>query len=193
MLLLPVLPGSVAPFGGQPTTVCITAILTPSMTPILPSQKFSLESYPWFMTDYALPTFLKEIPDWVKFKELRFINRYDWIAVLFWPLVATFLVNGQHSKPWTGTTDLDVGLGLLLAYCAFIPCHIFGKFTHSYVWKKEIRNRDESRNNWLVSIITFGEGWHNNHHFLPGSARQGFLPGDRPTTTDFGFFLFFGQ
>ena len=31
----------------------------------------------WFMTDYALPTFLKEIPDWVKFKELRFINRYD--------------------------------------------------------------------------------------------------------------------
>ena len=37
----------------------------------------------WFMTDYALPTFLKEIPDWVKFKELRFINRYDWIAVVF--------------------------------------------------------------------------------------------------------------
>ena len=33
----------------------------------------------WFMTDYAVPTFLKEIPDWLKFPELRFINRYDWI------------------------------------------------------------------------------------------------------------------
>ena len=28
----------------------------------------------WFMTDYAVPTFLKEIPDWLKFAELRFLN-----------------------------------------------------------------------------------------------------------------------
>ena len=42
--------------------------------------------------------------------------------------------------------------------------------------KKKYETGDESRNNWFVSIITFGEGWHNNHHFFPGSARQGFLP-----------------
>ena len=35
----------------------------------------------WFMTDYAVPTFLKEIPDWLKFRELRFLNRFDWIPV----------------------------------------------------------------------------------------------------------------
>jgi stearoyl-CoA desaturase (Delta-9 desaturase) len=33
---------------------------------------------------------------------------------------------------------------------------------------------DDSRNNWLLALITFGEGWHNNHHHFPGSARQGF-------------------
>jgi len=34
--------------------------------------------------------------------------------------------------------------------------------------------RDNSRNNWLLALLTFGEGWHNNHHHFPGSARQGF-------------------
>ncbi len=34
---------------------------------------------------------------------------------------------------------------------------------------------DESRNNFFLALVTFGEGWHNNHHKFPGSARQGFL------------------
>ena len=34
--------------------------------------------------------------------------------------------------------------------------------------------KDESRNNFWVALITLGEGWHNNHHYYPASARQGF-------------------
>jgi stearoyl-CoA desaturase (delta-9 desaturase) len=33
---------------------------------------------------------------------------------------------------------------------------------------------DDSRNNWLLALITMGEGWHNNHHAYQSSARQGF-------------------
>jgi len=33
---------------------------------------------------------------------------------------------------------------------------------------------DDSRNNWLLAILTLGEGWHNNHHAFQSSARQGF-------------------
>jgi stearoyl-CoA desaturase (delta-9 desaturase) len=33
---------------------------------------------------------------------------------------------------------------------------------------------DDSRNNWLLALITLGEGWHNNHHYYMSSARQGF-------------------
>ena len=36
----------------------------------------------WFMTDYAVPTYRKEIKDWVKYPELNFLNRYDWIPVV---------------------------------------------------------------------------------------------------------------
>ena len=34
--------------------------------------------------------------------------------------------------------------------------------------------RDDSRNNLWLALLTFGEGWHNNHHHFPGAARQGF-------------------
>jgi stearoyl-CoA desaturase (delta-9 desaturase) len=33
--------------------------------------------------------------------------------------------------------------------------------------------RDDSTNNWWVSLLTFGEGWHNNHHAHPVSMRHG--------------------
>ena len=44
-------------------------------------------------------------------------------------------------------------------------CHMFGR--------KDYRSRDESRNNWFVALLVFGEGWHNNHHAFPASARHG--------------------
>jgi stearoyl-CoA desaturase (delta-9 desaturase) len=39
--------------------------------------------------------------------------------------------------------------------------------------RRDYRARDESRNNWLVAFLVFGEGWHNNHHAFPSSARHG--------------------
>src|SRR5207248_818246 len=45
-------------------------------------------------------------------------------------------------------------------------CHSFGS--------RPYLARDESRNNVLVSLVTFGEGWHNNHHAFPSSAVLGF-------------------
>ena len=38
---------------------------------------------------------------------------------------------------------------------------------------RDFETKDESRNNWLVAALTFGEGWHNNHHAFPSSARHG--------------------
>jgi stearoyl-CoA desaturase (delta-9 desaturase) len=38
---------------------------------------------------------------------------------------------------------------------------------------RRFETHDDSRNNWWVALITFGEGWHNNHHAYPTSARHG--------------------
>ena len=48
-------------------------------------------------------------------------------------------------------------------------CHFFGK--------KPFEARDESTNNWPLSLLSFGESWHNNHHAFPTSARHGLLRG----------------
>jgi len=47
-------------------------------------------------------------------------------------------------------------------------CHMFGR--------RDYPARDESRNNWVVALLVFGEGWHNNHHAFPSSARHGLRP-----------------
>ena len=38
---------------------------------------------------------------------------------------------------------------------------------------RRFRTRDDSTNNWMVALLTFGEGWHNNHHAHPTAARHG--------------------
>ena len=44
--------------------------------------------------------------------------------------------------------------------------HLFGK--------RRFATTDDSRNNWLLTLVTLGEGWHNNHHHYMHSTRQGF-------------------
>ena len=47
-------------------------------------------------------------------------------------------------------------------------------FAH-LVGSKRYATADDSRNNWVLAILTTGEGWHNNHHHFPSSASQGFF------------------
>ena len=45
-----------------------------------------------------------------------------------------------------------------------------------HMWgKRRYETKDCSRNNWMLAILTLGEGWHNNHHHYPVCARQGFF------------------
>lgn len=53
-------------------------------------------------------------------------------------------------------------------------CHFFGK--------QPFETKDESTNNWPLSVISFGEAWHNNHHAFPTSARHGLLRGQLDPT-----------
>jgi stearoyl-CoA desaturase (delta-9 desaturase) len=57
---------------------------------------------------------------------------------------------------------------LVLYHCTFTInslAHLWGS--------RRYETKDGSRNNWFLAIITFGEGWHNNHHHYPYAARQG--------------------
>jgi fatty-acid desaturase len=62
-------------------------------------------------------------------------------------------------------TFLRVVVGLHATWFVNSATHLYGK--------RRFETRDDSRNNWWVAILTGGEGWHNNHHAHPVSARHG--------------------
>jgi stearoyl-CoA desaturase (delta-9 desaturase) len=87
---------------------------------------------------------------------------------------------------WHWLTNVVVGL-ILLAVGGW-PYVLWGIFfrtvaglhttwavnSATHMWgSRRFETRDDSTNNWWVALLTFGEGWHNNHHAHPTSARHG--------------------
>ncbi|MCA1630674.1 MAG: fatty acid desaturase [Acidobacteria bacterium] len=85
----------------------------------------------------------------------------------FLPLVATGVVLGVvGGAGWVmWGVFLRVTLGLHATWLVNSATHMWGT--------QRFATRDDSRNNWWVALLTFGEGWHNNHHAHPRSARHG--------------------
>ncbi len=115
------------------------------------------------------------IKDLSKYPELRFIDRFHVLPVisLIGLLYATGAILDAY-YPALGTNGLQMVMwGFFLStvlvyhvtFCVNSVTHIVGK--------RRFDTDDESRNSWWVALLTFGEGWHNNHHRWPLSARQG--------------------
>ena len=91
-----------------------------------------------------------------------------WLNRLYiWPII--FLAVGLYALGgWPFVTwglCLRVVLGLHATWLVNSATHMWGT--------RRFATRDDSRNNWWVACLTFGEGWHNNHHAHPTSARHG--------------------
>jgi stearoyl-CoA desaturase (delta-9 desaturase) len=117
----------------------------------------------WILSTRYKQANLDAIRDFAAYPELRLLDRFSWVGP--WALgIACFLAGG-----WGG---LLIGFCLstvLLWHATFVVnslTHLFGR--------RRFATADTSRNSLLIALITGGEGWHNNHHYLPASTRQGF-------------------
>jgi len=117
----------------------------------------------WVIDRNSRFTHWNELKDWHKFPELKWLDRFHYIPGL---LVAgiCYAVAGWPGVVW-GFVLSTVCL-YHTTFCVNSVCHIFGY--------RSFKTGDQSRNNWLVALLTLGEGWHNNHHHYPSCARQGF-------------------
>ena len=91
-----------------------------------------------------------------------------WINRLYvWPVIflglGLYAIGGWPFVTWG--LCLRVVLGLHATWLVNSATHMWGS--------RRFSTRDDSRNNWWVACLTFGEGWHNNHHAHPTSARHG--------------------
>lgn len=108
-------------------------------------------------------TALDLIPDFAKYPEIRWLNNQHWLPPLSLAALC-YAIGGFAGLVWGFSISTTI-----LWHSTFSVnslCHIWG--TRRY------GTTDTSRNNWLVALLTFGEGWHNNHHHYMSSARMGF-------------------
>jgi len=95
-----------------------------------------------------------------------------WVGLgLFLPA----LIQGLATQSWHGFWQGWIWGGLARVFLTHhvtwsvnSVCHVFGARAYN--------TPDQSRNNWLVALPSLGEGWHNNHHAFPTSARHGLAP-----------------
>jgi stearoyl-CoA desaturase (Delta-9 desaturase) len=131
--------------------------------PHSPGRGFWWSHAGWFLCprfktpDYAV------IKDFARYPELRWLDRHHGVPP--WTFgVAAYLVGG-----WSGLVVGFFWSTVLLWHCTYLvnsAGHTFGR--------RRYDTRDTSRNSLLLALLTGGEGWHNNHHHYPASARQGF-------------------
>ena len=142
-----------------------------------PKQKgFWMSHMGWFLSHRGFAPDLKFVRDLLRYPELRWLDRFDIVVpVLLGTALFFFGKLLENVAPGLGTSG-----GQMLVWGFFVStilCY-HGTYTInslSHVFgRQRYRTGDTSRNNWLLAIITLGEGWHNNHHYYPNSTRQGF-------------------
>jgi stearoyl-CoA desaturase (Delta-9 desaturase) len=101
-------------------------------------------------------------PDLARHPYYVWLNNYHWIVVAI--LGVGLLVFGGWSVFLWGFCVRTIA-GLHATWAVNSATHMWGK--------RRFATRDDSRNTWWVAIVSFGEGWHNNHHAHPTSARHG--------------------
>jgi stearoyl-CoA desaturase (Delta-9 desaturase) len=130
----------------------------------------------WFLTHRGFAPDMKYVKDLLKFRELRWLDRFD-IAVPTLLGVGMFLLGVllEKTAPQLGTNGWQMlvwGFFISTVLC-YHGTYTINSLSHVF-GRQRYRTGDTSRNNWLLAVITLGEGWHNNHHFYPNAARQGF-------------------
>jgi stearoyl-CoA desaturase (Delta-9 desaturase) len=144
--------------------------------PHSPRHGFLRSHMGWFLTREGFRTDERGVRDLARFPELRLLDRFDILVPVLLALGLYLL--GAHladSAPHLGTNgpQLLVWGFFVSTVVLFHATVTINSLAHRF-GSRRFDTRDDSRNNWLLALITFGEGWHNNHHHFPGSARQGF-------------------
>lgn len=129
----------------------------------------------WMMSNEAFHEQGSNSRDLFKYPELKFLQRhYVWILVL--QMLGLYAL-GSLLSLWYPDTSIN-GLQCLV-WGFFVSTVFLWHVTFSvnsvcHRWgSQDYDSNDASTNNWIIGILGFGEGWHNNHHFYPSSARHG--------------------
>jgi stearoyl-CoA desaturase (delta-9 desaturase) len=120
----------------------------------------------WILTPTALVADQTQLqryaPDLINDRFYRVLNRFYYVPLILLG-VGLLAFGGWRVMLWG--IFLRVTLGLHFTWLVNSATHLWGR--------RRFETNDDSRNNWWVALVSFGEGWHNNHHAHPRAARHG--------------------
>lgn len=130
----------------------------------------------WFTNRGNYNTDLAAVPDLAKVPELRLVERCETLIPLLMS-IGLFLL-GAALERWvpalqTNGWQLFVWGFIISTVVLFHGTYTINSLAHKF-GRRRFNTTDDSRNSLLLSLITLGEGWHNNHHYYCASVRQGF-------------------
>ncbi|MDQ3713990.1 MAG: fatty acid desaturase [Acidobacteriota bacterium] len=112
--------------------------------------------------DHDAATIKRYVPDLMRDRFHVLFAKYYYVPLIVSAFVF-YAVGGWSMVLWG--VFVRVVVGWHTTWFVNSLAHIFGK--------RPFATKDDSTNNWFVALLTFGEGWHNNHHAYPTSARHG--------------------
>jgi len=107
-------------------------------------------------------TMARYAPDMVKDRFHVLANNFYWVPIIFLA-IGLLVLGGWSFVLWA--VFFRVTFNFHATWLVNSATHMWGR--------RRFATRDDSTNNWWVALLTFGEGWHNNHHAYPTAARHG--------------------
>ena len=130
----------------------------------------------WVLSSQFVEPRLELVKDLTKYKELRVLETFNVVPAILLAVCTFFLgvyLHAAHPELGTSGWQMLVWGFFISTVLLYHGTFCINSFTH-LIGKRRFPSTDHSRNHWFLALITLGEGWHNNHHYYPGSERQGF-------------------
>jgi len=110
------------------------------------------------------------VPDLCRDRFHVWLSKYHWLPISLSGVLLFGL--GWATGGWKNAVGMVLWGGFLRVTLGLHATWLVNSATH--LWgRRRFETRDDSRNNWWVALLSGGEGWHNNHHAHPVSARHG--------------------
>ena len=130
----------------------------------------------WVLSPQADDADMNLVKDWTSYPELKLLEKYHYVPPLV--LMGTCYLLGlalAYALPVLHTSGLQMMVWGSFISTVLVYHGTFAINSLAHVMgTQRFQTGDQSRNSFILALITLGEGWHNNHHRYPGSERQGF-------------------
>lgn len=142
-----------------------------------PNRSFFWSHMGWLFSPACVPVRRRLVADLARFPELVRLEQYFYLFYFAYAVLLYGVGEAWHAlDPASAVSGFQFLVWGMIVSTVWVYHAIWSanSFCHRFGFRR-YPTPDQSRNNFIVSLLILGDGWHHNHHYCPTSARHGFL------------------